>query len=110
MAKLHMVREHTLGLAGARKAAQGWARQVEDTLDMRCTIETGLAGDRVRFERTGVTGTLSVTPQRFELDAQLGVLLGAFKGRIEAEITRQLDQMLAAGAHGGTAGRKSRAG
>ena len=58
------------------------------------TVETGEDGDRVRFERTGVTGTLRVTPQRFELDATLGLLLGAFKGRIEAEITRQLDQML----------------
>jgi len=105
MAKLHMVREHGLGLAAARKAAQGWARQVEDKLDMRCTFETGQEGDRVRFERTGVTGTLRVTQERFELDATLGVLLGAFKGRIEAEITRQLDQMLAAGPGGGKKGR-----
>lgn len=97
MANIHMVREHPLGLAGARKAAQGWARQVEDRLEMRCTYETGPDGDHVRFERSGVTGTLRVTPERFELDARLGLMLGAFKGRIETEITKYLDEMLAAG-------------
>jgi len=97
MATIHMVREHPLGLAGARKAAQGWARQVEDRLEMTCTFETHPDGHSVRFERTGVTGTLRVTKDRFELDARLGLLLGAFKGRIEAEITKYLDQMLATG-------------
>lgn len=112
MANIHMVREHPLGLAGARKAAQGWARQVEDKLEMHCTFETRPDGERVRFERTGVTGTLLVTKDRFELDARLGLLLGAFKGRIEAEITRYLDEMLASGQDplNKPTGRKGRAG
>ena len=97
MANLHMVREHTLGLAAARKIAQAWAQEVEDEFDMRCTFEAGRDGEIVRFERTGVTGTLQVTAQRFELDAKLGLLLGAFRGRIEAEITRHLEEKLAAG-------------
>lgn len=97
MANIHMVREHPLGLAGARKAAQGWARQVEDRLEMSCTFETRPDGDNVRFERTGVSGTLRVSKDRFELDARLGLVLGAFKGRIEAEITKYLDEMLATG-------------
>lgn len=109
MANIHMVREHTLGLAGARKAAQGWARQVEDKLDMTCTSEAGQDGERIRFERAGVSGTLLVTPERFELDARLGLMLGAFKGRIEAEITSQLEQILAAGPKSGPAGKKGRA-
>ena len=96
MAQLHMVREHTLGLAAARKVAQAWAREVEDEFDMRCTVEAGRAGEVVRFERSGVSGTLQVSAQRFELDAKLGLVLGAFRGRIEAEITRHLDEMLAA--------------
>ena len=33
----------------------------------------------------------------FELDAQLGFLLGAFKDRIEAEIVKNLDALLAQG-------------
>lgn len=97
MATIHMVREHALGLAGAREAAHGWAQQVEDKLGMTCTREVGQEGESIRFTRTGVTGTLRVTPERFELDAQLGLLLGGFKARIETEITHYLDQLLAAG-------------
>lgn len=105
MANLHMVREHSLGLAAARKIAQAWAREVEGEFDMRCTFEAGDAGEVVHFERSGVRGTLQVTGKRFELDATLGLLLGAFRGRIEAEITRHLDEQLAA-----AAGKKGRHG
>ena len=105
MAQLHMVREHNLGLAAARKVAQAWAREVEHEFDMRCTFEAGGDGDVVHFERSGVSGTLQVTARRFELDARLGMLLGAFRGRIEAEITRHLDEKRA-----GSAGKKGSTG
>ncbi len=95
MADLHILREHTLGHAAARKIAIQWAEQVESEFDMRCTIEEGKFEDMVRFERTGVHGTLHVTKDRFELDAKLGFLLGAFKHRIEAEIVKNLDSLLA---------------
>ncbi len=94
MADLHMEREHKLGLVTARRMAQAWAREVEKDLELRCRYEAGADGDTVHFERSGVTGRLRVTPQRFELDARLGLLLGAFKGRIESEITRRLDALL----------------
>lgn len=100
MAQLHILREHTLGLARARKVAQAWAQEVEDEFELRCTVEPGREGDVVRFERSGVSGTLSVSARRFELDAKLGLLLGAFRGRIEAEITRRLDDKLVAAARG----------
>jgi hypothetical protein len=37
---------------------------------------------------------LTVTPDQFELKAQLGFLLGPFKGRIETEIVKNLDDLL----------------
>ena len=40
--------------------------------------------------------TLRVTADHFELDALLGFLLGAFKDRIESEIVKNLDELLAA--------------
>jgi putative polyhydroxyalkanoate system protein len=82
-------------LAGARKVAKEWAVQVKDEFDMDCTFEEGRDGDTVHFKRSGVNGTLEVTPSTFELDAKLGFLLGAFKGRIEAEIVKNLDELLA---------------
>jgi putative polyhydroxyalkanoate system protein len=94
MADLHILREHTLGLAGARKIAFAWAEQAEAEFGMECTYEEGRSSDIVRFERTGVNGTLEVSKNRFELDAKLGFLLGAFKEKIEAEIVKNLDALL----------------
>lgn len=94
MAQLHICRDHSLGLAAARKVALQWAQQVEQEFDMQCTYEQGRSGDTLHFSRTGIHGTLTVSKNLFELEAQLGFLLGAFKARIEAEIVKNLDQLL----------------
>ena len=94
MADLHIVRKHTLGLAKARKIALDWAEQVERDFSMECTYEEGRSADLVRFTRSGVQGELQVTKDHFALDARLGFLLGAFKGRIEAEIVKMLDALI----------------
>ncbi len=95
MADLHIVREHTLGLAKARKIAFKWAEQVETEFGMDCSYAEGKTGDEVGFVRSGVKGTLVVTKDRFELRAHLGFLVGAFKHKIEAEIVKNLDDLLA---------------
>lgn len=95
MAILHIRREHALSLAAARKIAWTWAEHVESEFGMECTYEEGAEEDRVTFTRSGVNGVLHVTPDHFDLDAKLGFLLGAFKDRIEAEIVKNLDDLLA---------------
>ncbi len=95
MSHIHIHRDHHLGLAGARKLAFKWAEQVEAEFDMACTYEEGHVADEVAFSRSGVSGTLKVTPHSFELDAKLGFLLGAFRDRIEGEIVKHLDALLA---------------
>ena len=95
MADIHIQRSHHLGLSGARKVAWKWAEQAEAEFDMSCTYEEGCDCDEVQFSRTGVKGTLRVSEDHFELDAQLGFLLGAFKDRIEGEIVKNLDALLA---------------
>ena len=47
------------------------------------------------FSRPGVDGTLMVSHDRFEFNARLGFLLGAFKDRIEREIVSNFDALLA---------------
>ena len=107
MADLHILRKHALGFAKARKLAFDWAEQVEKEFGMQCTYEEGKAADLVRFTRSGVQGELRVTRDKFELEAKLGFLLGAFKGRIEAEIVKMLDALLPAeAAHTKPAARK----
>lgn len=95
MSDIHIHRDHALGLAQARKIAFQWAEQVEQEFDMACEYEEGHEADEVRFTRSGVKGTLAVGKNHFELHARLGLLLGAFKGTIEAEIVRRLDELLA---------------
>jgi putative polyhydroxyalkanoate system protein len=94
MAEIHIHRKHTLGLAKARDIAFKWAEDVEDKLDMSCTYEEGKAEDCLSFSRSGVNGTLVVTKDSFELKAKLGFLMGAFKEKIEAEISKNLDALL----------------
>ncbi len=95
MADIHIRRDHHFSFAEARKVAFKWAEQVEEKFDMACTYEEGETSDTVTFTRSGVNGTLKVTPDHFNLDAKLGFLLGAFKDRIEGEIVKNLDTLLA---------------
>jgi putative polyhydroxyalkanoate system protein len=94
MASIHIQRDHTLGLAKARKIAFQWAEQVENEYDMQCSYEEGDEQDCVTFERSGVKGQLWVSAHAFDMQAELGFLLGAFKGRIEQEIVSNLDALL----------------
>jgi putative polyhydroxyalkanoate system protein len=91
---IHIEREHALGLPKARELAFKWAEEAERRLDMECTYEEGKTSDLVSFTRSGVNGELRVTKDRFELQARLGFLLGAFKDRIETEIVKNLDDLL----------------
>lgn len=95
MAEIRIHREHALGLERAREIAWKWAEQVEEKFDMECTVIEGEYSDTVEFTRTGVKGELTVAPDHFDLVAQLGFLLGAFKKTIEGEIEKELDALLA---------------
>ena len=96
MAEIRIHRDHDLGLKKAREIAWQWAEQVEAKFDMACTVHEGADEDTVAFTRSGVKGALTVAADRFELVAQLGFLLGAFKSTIESEIEKELDALLAA--------------
>jgi putative polyhydroxyalkanoate system protein len=95
MAQIRIRRDHPFGLAKARKIAWQWAEDVERDFDMACTVVEGEVEDVVEFTRTGVSGTLKVTGSVFELDAKLGLLLGAFASTIESKIEQNLDELMA---------------
>ena len=94
MPQLRIEREHTLGLSGARAVAERWREQAEQAWGMSCESETGQNEDRMRFARSGVSGELRVTDTRFDLQLQLGFLLGAYSGKIEEKIRANLDALL----------------
>jgi putative polyhydroxyalkanoate system protein len=107
MADIKIHRDHTLGLAKARKVALQWAEDVEKNFDMECTILEGETSDTVEFTRSGVKGELIVAADHFQLEARLGFLLGAFSKTIESEIEKNLDALLAKSGAAGKAAAKA---
>ncbi len=95
MSEIHIQRSHDLGLLPARKIARHWAERAVDKFGMECTYEETESGDLLHFTRSGVDGALRVAPDGFEMNAKLGFLLSAFKDRIETEIARNMDAMVA---------------
>lgn len=95
MSDINIHRQHTLGLAKARKVAWQWAEEVEKKFGMECTVLEGETSDTVQFTRSGVNGQLIVAADHFDLQARLGFLLGAFAKTIEGEILKNLDALLA---------------
>ena len=95
MADINIHRSHQLGLGKAREIAWAWAEQVESEFGMECTVIEGDTSDTVQFTRAGVKGQLIVAADHFDLQAQLGFLLGAFSKKIEGEIEKNLDTLLA---------------
>jgi putative polyhydroxyalkanoate system protein len=97
VADIRIHREHQLGLPMARKIAWQWAEEVENRFGMQCTVIEGDFSDTVEFTRSGVSGTLLVAADHFDLNAKLGFLLGAFSRTIETEIEKNLDALLVSG-------------
>ena len=95
MADIQIERKHGMSMTQARAAAFEWAEQAEEKFDMSCTYEEGSTLDEVSFTRSGVSGTLTVTEDVFQLQAKLGFLLGAFRDKIESEIVKNLDALIA---------------
>ncbi len=101
MANIHIERAHGMSLAQARRTARLWAEKARQKFDLQCDYQEGKDGqegteaDLLTFTRSGLSGTLTVTAELFEVQAKLGFMLGAFKERIEAEIAKSLDALIA---------------
>jgi putative polyhydroxyalkanoate system protein len=91
VARIHIERQHGLGLEEARRQID----QVADTLRDQLQARFHWEGDRLEFERPGAHGVIEVAENRVTLDIRLGLLLRPIKGTIERTITEQLDSHLA---------------
>jgi putative polyhydroxyalkanoate system protein len=79
------------------KEGQGRREKIAKDLHKRYDLATSGTGIRIEFERTGVSGHLSVGKERIALEVSLGWLLTPFKPAIEREITAQFDKLLGEG-------------
>lgn len=88
MASIDIRHPHTLAPTQARKAVQEMAEKLAE----RFGIDYGWVGDTLNFNRSGVDGKIALAPKELRVSADLGFLLGAMKGPIEAEIRRVLEE------------------
>jgi len=92
MATISITRKHKLPHKKARAAAEKMAKD----LNKRFDLEYAWNGDRIEFERPGVTGHMLVGKDKVVLDVSLGWLLTPLASSFEREITAQLDKLLGA--------------
>lgn len=92
---LHIERDHTLGLDRARQITDDWIASAEQDYRMTCDLQRLDDKDIVTFKRTGATGQLVSTPDKFELDAKLGFLFKSFLPKIKQQIEQNLDNAIA---------------
>lgn len=91
MSRIQIRRQHTIGVKKARIAAQ----KVADDLAQEFGLQSAWDGDVLRFSHKGVDGVLAVTRDEVVLDAKLGLLLSAFRSRIEAHVNENFDRYFA---------------
>ena len=92
MADIDIRRAHHMSPADARKAADRMAEK----LGRKFGLAGDWDGDVLRFERPGVSGSLTMGAKDLHLVVTLGFLLKAMKGSIEEAVRRELDSILAA--------------
>ncbi len=95
MSDIHIERPHGLGLARASELAIAWSERLAEKLGVECTPVARDDDLQIAFARSGVQGALTVEPAAFVFDAKLGLLLGGFRSKIEAEVEASLDQLAA---------------
>ena len=91
MADINIVQEHNLAPEQARAAAQ----QVADKLAEQFELECRWDGDVLRFERSGVNGTLTLQAQQAHLQIALGFLFSAFSAQIEGKVVEKMRRVFA---------------
>ena len=90
MTKIRITRPHRLGLEAARARAEEFTR----TLSKELQLDYKWDGDRLTFERTGASGTLTIDASAIDLDIALGLPLSLLAGTIEKTIQERLDSAL----------------
>jgi putative polyhydroxyalkanoate system protein len=92
MANISIVQEHALSPVMARAAAQKVADKIATEYGLACRWD----GDVLRFERSGVQGSLTLEARQAALRIQLGFLMSAFASTIEAKVAESMRRVFAA--------------
>jgi putative polyhydroxyalkanoate system protein len=90
MASFRVTKPYTMPKEELREAAQGLASSLEQQHGVKSRWE----GDTVRIKGAGVDGKLSFHDGLIDVSVQLGLLASAFKGVLQREVERYLDEYI----------------
>lgn len=91
MAEISITQPHSLSPDAARAAAQKVADKLSGDYGLTCKW----AGDVLRFERSGVDGTLTLGAREAALRIKLGMLMSAFAPTIEQKVADSMRKVFA---------------
>jgi putative polyhydroxyalkanoate system protein len=99
MSKIHIKRDHNLGLTRAKSEVTSLAESLK--ADLHADFQWN--GNRLSFKRSGASGTIDVGEDFVELDIKLGMALALMKGKIETVINHKLDEAIGSTGQSSTA-------
>ena len=89
VATIQIRREFTMPRKKLRKKLEELAANMQDKWQLDCQWQSKNCLD---FQRSGAKGTIEIHKHELELNAELGMLMSAFKDTIEEEINKFIDQ------------------
>ena len=92
MADIEIIQPHSMTPDAARAAAQQVADKVAADFGMECRWDGGV----LRFERSGVDGTLVVGESDARLDVRLGLMMKAFAPMVQEKLARKMQKVFSA--------------
>ncbi|WP_323970693.1 polyhydroxyalkanoic acid system family protein [Aeromonas hydrophila] len=93
LSTIQVSRQHPLGLAGARLAAEAIAQDMSEEYELDCEWEDE-EETRLLFRGAGVNGSLCLTDDTLSLEVRLGLMLLPVRSVLEQEILEYVDQRL----------------
>ena len=91
MATIFIQRKHSLAPNELRRHVDALAEDLQRKLSAKYHWE----GDTLHFSRTGASGTITLDPERLEIQVELGLLLRPFTNAVEQSVNEYLDEYLA---------------
>jgi len=86
MADISITQQHSLSPDAARGAAQKVADKLAGEYGLNCKWD----GNILRFDRSGVEGSLALEERQAQLRIKLGFLMAAFASTIEQKVAESM--------------------
>ncbi len=90
MAKISISRNHSLPLPVIKERLTALSAKLKEMKGEA----TWSSDNAMNVKGPGVEGTLTVAPDKIDVNLTLGMLASAMKGKIEEVLTKQLDQVV----------------